>query len=66
MRRNSPASSYASLKAAMRDVESRLISDALRNTGFNKTKAAELLDTSYTNLLAKIKEYGIAVPDKTG
>ncbi len=60
------ASSPVSLKAAMREVESRLISDALRNTGFNKTKAAELLDTSYTNLLAKIKEYGIPVPEKAG
>ncbi|MGC2063347.1 MAG: sigma-54 dependent transcriptional regulator [Thermodesulfovibrionales bacterium] len=65
-RRPDYASSYVSLKAAMRDVECRLISDALRNSGFNKTKAAELLDTSYTNLLAKIKEYGIAAPDKTG
>jgi len=66
LRRPDYGSSFVTLKAAMRDVESRLISDALRNTGFNKTKAAELLDTSYTNLLAKIKEYGIAVPEKTG
>lgn len=58
------ASSRMGLKAAMRDLEFRLISDALRITGFNKTKTAEFLDTSYTNLLAKIKEYGIAVPDK--
>ena len=56
--------SRLTLKDAMRDVEFRLISEVLRSTGFNKSRAAEILDTSYTNLLAKIREYGIRVPEK--
>ncbi|MDA8084052.1 MAG: sigma-54 dependent transcriptional regulator [Nitrospiraceae bacterium] len=58
------ALSRLTLKDAMRDVEFRLISEVLRSTGFNKSRAAEILDTSYTNLLAKIREYGIRVPEK--
>lgn len=54
-----------SLKEAMRDLEQRLIVETLKNTGFNKVRAAEILDTSYTNLLAKIKEYGITAHEKT-
>lgn len=56
----------SSLKAALRDLEFRLISETLRQTGYNKSKAAELLDTSYTNLLAKIKEYGIVFQERPG
>jgi len=52
------------LKHAMKEAELRQITEVLRCTGFNKSRAAELLDTSYTNLLAKIKEYGIRVPEK--
>ncbi len=59
-----PSLQGLSLKEAMRDVEQRLIAETLKNTGFNKVRAAEILDTSYTNLLAKIKEYGITAHEK--
>ncbi|MHB8882871.1 MAG: sigma-54-dependent transcriptional regulator [Thermodesulfovibrionales bacterium] len=52
------------LRDVLKSAEQRAIADALRFTGFNKSRTAELLDTSYTNLLAKIKEYGIMVPEK--
>lgn len=47
------------LKEAVRDLEKRIIIQALAKTERNKTKAAELLDLSYATLFAKIKEYGI-------
>jgi DNA-binding NtrC family response regulator len=53
------------LKDVMKEAEQRQISEVLRSTGFNKSKTAELLDTSYTNLLSKIKEYGIKIPERT-
>ena len=55
---------FTKLKDAMKDAEQRLITEVLKSTGFNKSKTAELLDTSYTNLLSKIKEYRIKVPEK--
>lgn len=45
--------------SATRYVESRLIQKVLKNTGGNKTKAAEILQVSYKTLLTKIKEYEI-------
>jgi len=45
--------------SAARYVESRLIQKVLKNTGGNKTKAAEILQVSYKTLLTKIKEYEI-------
>ena len=48
-----------SIKEASRNIEKRLISDALAATGGNLTKAAKLLEISYRALLYKIKEYGI-------
>ncbi|HLG21348.1 MAG TPA: sigma-54 dependent transcriptional regulator, partial [Candidatus Manganitrophaceae bacterium] len=45
--------------AATRLVESKLISKVLKETGGNKTRAAEILQVSYKTLLTKIKEYGI-------
>lgn len=45
--------------AATRFVESRTIAKTLKETGGNKTKAAEILQVSYKTLLTKIKEYGI-------
>lgn len=63
--RVSPQPVFVRLKDAVKDVEQRLITDMLKSTGFNKSRAAELLDTSYTNLLTKIREYGIKVPEKS-
>jgi DNA-binding NtrC family response regulator len=44
---------------AVRIAESRLIKKVLDKTGWNKTKAAEILKVSYKTLLTKIKEYGL-------
>ena len=43
--------------AASRIAESRRIKQVLRQTGGNKTQAAEILQVSYKTLLTKIKEY---------
>ncbi|HTZ17146.1 MAG TPA: sigma-54 dependent transcriptional regulator [Dissulfurispiraceae bacterium] len=48
-----------SIKEAMKEVEKANIREALRRTGGNKTKAAELLQISYKNLFDKIKVYGL-------
>ncbi len=53
------ACSVMSLKEAVKDLEKRIIAQALVKTEGNKTKAAELLDLSYATLFAKIKEYGL-------
>ncbi len=53
------ASTVMSLKEAVKDLEKRIITQALVKTEGNKTKAAELLDLSYATLFAKIKEFGI-------
>ena len=45
--------------AASRAVESRMIERVLRDTGGNKSKAAEILQVSYKTLLTKIKDYGL-------
>jgi two-component system response regulator AtoC len=46
-------------KKALRIAETQRITEALRETKGNKTKAAEILHVSYKTLLTKIKEYGI-------
>jgi DNA-binding NtrC family response regulator len=43
--------------AATRIAESRRIRKALKQTGGNKTRAAEILQVSYKTLLTKIKDY---------
>jgi two-component system response regulator AtoC len=48
-----------SVKRAIREVEGRLIGEALARTGGNRTKAAELLEISYRALLYKIKDHGL-------
>ncbi|MEK6684319.1 MAG: sigma-54 dependent transcriptional regulator, partial [Nitrospirota bacterium] len=45
--------------AAAQFAESRMIRKVLKETGGNKTKAAEILKVSYKTLLTKIKDYGI-------
>lgn len=44
---------------AVMDAESKAIRQALKMTGGNKSKAAEVLQVDYKTLLTKIKEYGI-------
>ncbi|MBI5043350.1 MAG: sigma-54-dependent Fis family transcriptional regulator [Nitrospirae bacterium] len=44
---------------AIKIAETRLIKKVLDDTGWNKTKAAEILKVSYKTLLTKIKEYGL-------
>ncbi len=43
--------------AAVRIVESRRIKQVLKQTGGNKSRAAEILQVSYKTLLTKIKDY---------
>ncbi len=43
--------------AATRIAESRRIRQVLKQTGGNKTRAAEILQVSYKTLLTKIKDY---------
>jgi len=45
--------------AASQFAESRMIRKVLKETGGNKTRAAEILKVSYKTLLTKIKDYGI-------
>jgi DNA-binding NtrC family response regulator len=45
--------------AASRAVEAKMIAKVLRETGGNKTRAAEFLQVSYKTLLTKIKDYGL-------
>jgi DNA-binding NtrC family response regulator len=51
-----------SLRASQR-AERELIRNALKDSGGNKTRAAEALQVSYKTLLTKIKEYGLQEPD---
>ncbi|MBP1726737.1 MAG: sigma-54-dependent Fis family transcriptional regulator [Deltaproteobacteria bacterium] len=46
-------------KEATREAESRLISAVLKDTGWNRRKAARILGISYKALLYKIKEYSL-------
>jgi two-component system response regulator AtoC len=50
-----------SLKKAQRDLERRMITRALVETGGNRTQAAKLLEISHPSLLSKIKAYEIAI-----
>jgi transcriptional regulator with PAS, ATPase and Fis domain len=45
--------------AATRIAESRRIRQVLKQTGGNKSRAAEVLQVSYKTLLTKIKDYGL-------
>jgi DNA-binding NtrC family response regulator len=50
----------------MKELEKKMITEAMEKTGGNKTKAADLLDISYKNLFDKIKEYGIMAVNLAG
>ncbi len=55
-----------SLKKNARELEMRLIKDALRATRGNKSQASRLLEISHKALLYKIKEYGLEDYGKEG
>lgn len=46
-------------KAALKEAETMRIRKALKQTGGNKSRAAEILKVTYKTLLTKIKDYGI-------
>ncbi len=48
-----------SLKVAQKRIEEKLITQALKKTGGNRTQAARLLEISHPSLLSKIKSYNI-------
>jgi two-component system, NtrC family, response regulator AtoC len=48
-----------SLKEGQKKLEARMIRAALEETGYNKSRAAQILEISYPSLLHKIKEYDI-------
>ena len=50
-------SAFTTLKDALRNLEKKLILETMEKTGGNKTKASEILEISYANLLSKLKEY---------
>jgi two-component system response regulator AtoC len=49
-----------SIKAAQKNLEKKLIAEALHETGGNRTKAARLLGISHPSLLSKMKTYNIS------
>ncbi len=51
-----------SIKKAVAEMERRFILRALARTGYNRTRAAQLLEISHRALLYKIKGYGITLP----
>lgn len=51
------------LPESIEELERKMISSALAETGWNKTKAAEVLDVSRRTLIRKVDEYGLA-PDE--
>lgn len=52
-------SSGMSIKKGAREMEIRLIKEALRQTGGNRLKAARILEISHKALLYKLKDYGL-------
>lgn len=54
-----------SLKEGKRIMETSIITEVLKTTQGNKSRAAEMLEISYPALLQKIKKYQIAVTEQT-
>ena len=54
---STPVSSGLSIKKGAREMEIRLIKEALNKTGGNRLQAARILEISHKALLYKIKEY---------
>ena len=57
--RKEPVFEELSIKNAQKVMERKLITQALEETGGNRTQAARLLEISHPSLLSKIKIYGI-------
>ncbi len=53
------SSAFSPLKEAVKELEKKIIREALDKTKGNITRAAKLLDISYKNLYDKIKEYDV-------
>lgn len=53
------AATSPSLKRATKELEKKMIREALEKAEGNKSKAASTLEISYPSLLSKIKEYGL-------
>jgi two-component system response regulator AtoC len=54
-----PSSSGLSIKKGAREMEIRLIKEALKQTGGNRLRAARMLEISHKALLYKLKDYGL-------
>jgi DNA-binding NtrC family response regulator len=57
------ASHSLSLKEILAETERRVIEEALTQTRWNRTRAAELMGISRRQLFDKIQEYGLHAPD---
>jgi DNA-binding NtrC family response regulator len=55
----SSSSAFSPLRDAVKELEKKVIREALEKTRGNITRAAKLLDVSYKNLYDKIKEYNL-------
>ena len=55
-----PSTNRLSIKEAKKDMEKRLITEAIEKSGRNLTKAAQILEISYRTLLYKLKDYDIS------
>ena len=54
-----PVPSGLSIKKNAREMEIRLIKEALKNTGGNRLRSARMLEISHKALLYKLKDYGL-------
>ena len=54
-----PSASGLSIKKGAREMEIRLIKEALKQTGGNRLRAARILEISHKALLYKLKDYGL-------
>jgi two-component system response regulator AtoC len=63
---STPVSSGLSIKKGAREMEIRLIQEALNKTGGNRLQAARILEISHKALLYKLKEYGLEHYGKGG
>ncbi|HJX04052.1 MAG TPA: helix-turn-helix domain-containing protein, partial [Dehalococcoidia bacterium] len=54
-----PIPSGLSIKKNSREMEIRLIKEALKKTGGNRLRTARMLEISHKTLLYKLKDYGL-------
>ena len=62
---DSPAGLKSLVRNLKGETEINAIRTALEHTGWNRTKAALLLDISYRSLLYKIRDYGLVAPSQS-